>query len=355
MFSFTTQTVFNTVVPTTEDAIREKSAPKGYNLITKTSAKGPEVRIGNTRFNKADVLDIQFKNHSKENLAKVEFDLADVITLVTAENKDVQEGNYRVALYIGLSQNSQDAFYSNAYVYKGKPLYIEFPITANDTAESAAKRLVKIANRYMLFIVQEKVINISEDGGKVTFEAINGYQIFKKAVIEKYDPSAKQIDCCNNIGDFIEVMRGVPVTYMVDPATGDVIVGDKVLDFDGLRDLEDNEVAIEPGLEAFGDYNWIIHNLRLPTAANTGFWAVTKNEMPVPGGNYVQFIIRMCVDRDGIAGQVVGNRATSVTTHVLYVLDQGSNVETIRTELAKLVTAIKTDADDTLAEPFANA
>ena len=355
MFNFTTQTVFNTVVPTTEAAIKAKSAPKGYNLITKTTAKGPELRIGNTRFNKADVLDIQFKNHSKENLAKVAFDLADVITLVTADGKDVQEGNYRIALYIGLSMNSQDAFYSNAYVYKGKPLYIEFSITANDTAETAAKRLVKVANKYMLFVVQEKVLNISESEGKVIFSAVNGYQIIKKAVVEKYDPNAKQVDCCSNAGEFVEIMHGVPVTYTVDPTSGEVTVGDQTMDFDGLRDLADNEVAIEPGLEAFGDYNWIIHNLRLPTAANTGFWAVTKNEMPIPGGKYAQFIIRMCVERDGIAGQVVGNRATSVTTHILYVLDQDNNVATIETELAKLVDAIKTDADDALADPYANA
>ena len=354
MFNFTTQTVFNNVVATTENAVRSKTAPKGYNLITKNTAKGPELRIGNTRFNKNNVLDIQFKNHSKENLAKVEFDLDKVITLVTADGKDVQEGSYRIALYIGLSMNSQDSFYANALTYKGKPLYIEFSITASDTAETAAKRLVKIANKYMLFVVQEKILDISEDEGKVIFKAVNGYQVFKKAIVEKYDPNAKQVDCCNTNGDFVEVMHGVPVTYIVDPATGDVVVGDKTLDFDGLRDLEDNETAIEPGIEAFGDYNWIIHNLRLPTAANTGFWAVTKNEMPVPGGNYVQFIVRMCVERDGIAGQVVGNRATSVTTHVFYVLDQGTNVATIKTELAKLTT-IKTDADDALADPYANA
>lgn len=354
MFNFTTQTVFNNVVATTENAVRSKTAPKGYNLITKNTAKGPELRIGNTRFNKNNVLDIQFKNHSKENLAKVEFDLDKVITLVTADGKDVQEGSYRIALYIGLSMNSQDSFYANALTYKGKPLYIEFSITANDTAETAAKRLVKIANKYMLFVVQEKILDISENEGKVIFKAVNGYQIFKKAIVEKYDPNAKQVDCCNTNGDFVEVMHGVPVTYIVDPATGDVVVGDKTLDFDGLRDLADNETAIEPGIEAFGDYNWIIHNLRLPTAANTGFWAVTKNEMPVPGGNYVQFIVRMCVERDGIAGQVVGNRATSVTTHIFYVLDQGTNVATIRTELAKLTT-IKTDADDALADPYANA
>ena len=123
MFNFTTQTVFNSIVLTTESDIRDKKAPKGYNIITKDTAKGPEVRIGNVRFNREDVLDIQFKNHSAENLAKVSFDLAQAISLVTADSKDVQEGNYRIALYIGLSMNSQDAFYSNAYVYKGKPLY----------------------------------------------------------------------------------------------------------------------------------------------------------------------------------------------------------------------------------------
>lgn len=352
MFNFTTQTIFNSIIKTTENDVRDKKAPKGYNIILKDGAKGPELRIGNTRFNKDNVLDIQIKNHTVESLAKVEFDLAKMITLVTADSKDVQEGNYRIVIYLGLSMNSQDSFYANDFVYKGKPLFVEFPVTAADTAETIAKRIVKIANKYMLFVAQDKILNVSEDKGKVTFEGVNGYQLIKKAILQKYDPNANQIDCCNNNGDFVDVMIGVPVTYITDPTTGEVVVGDKTLDMDGLRDLADNEVAIEPGLEAFGDYNWIIHNLRLPTLANTYFWAVTKSEMPVVGGEYTQFIIRVCTERDGIGGEVVGQRATSVTNHVLYVLDQGNNVATVKTELAKLVTA-KTDADDALANPYA--
>ena len=354
MFNFTTQTIFNSIIKTTEADVRSKQAPKGYNIITKSGAHGPELRIGNTRFNKDNVLDIQIKNHTVENLAKVEFDLANIIALVTADSKDVQEGSYRIVLYLGLSMNSQDSFYANDFVYKGKPLFIEFPINAEDTPEAVGKRLVKIANKYMLFMAQEKILNVSENEGKVTFEGVNGYQLIKKAIVQKYDPNAKQVDCCNNNGDFIDIVKGVPVTYTTDPTTGEVTIGDKVLDFDGLRDLADNEVAIEPGLEAFGDYNWIIHNLRLPTLANTYFWAVTKSEMPVVGGEYTQFIIRVCAERDGIGGEVVGQRATSVTNHVLYVLDQGNNVATVKTELAKLVAA-KTDADDALADPFAGA
>ena len=351
MFNFTTQTIFNSIIQTTEADVRDKKAPKGYNIITKSGAHGPEVRIGNTRFNKDNVLDIQIKNHTVENLAKVEFDLAKMISLVTADSKDVQEGNYRIVIYIGLSMNSQDSFYANDFVYKGKPLFIEFPVTASDTAETIGKRIIKIANKYMLFVAQEKILDVSEDEGKVTFEAVNGYQLIKKAMLQKYDPNAKQIDCCNNNGDFVNIINGVPVTYTTDPTTGEVTVGTQTLDMDGLRDLEDNEVAIEPGLEAFGDYNWIIHNLRLPTLANTYFWAVTKSEMPVVGGNYTQFIIRVCTERDGIGGEIVGQRATSVTNHVLYVLDQGNNVDTVKSILSSLATA-KTDADDALADPF---
>lgn len=353
MFEFTTQTIFNSIITTTESDIRDKKAPKGYNIITKTGDNGPELRIGNTRFNAENVLDIQIKNHSVENLAKVEFDIAKLIELVTADSKDVQEGSYRILIYLGLSMNSQDSFYANDFVYKGKPLFIEFPISASDDAEAVANRIVKIANKYMLFVAQDRILDVAADEGKITFTGVNGYQLIKKAVVQKYDPNAKQIDCCNNNGDFIDVMHGVPVTYTVDATTGEVTVGDQTVGDDGeLRDLADNEVAIEPGLEAFGDYNWIIHNLRLPTMANTYFWAVNKSEMPIPGGQYVQFIIRLCKERDGIAGEVVGQRATSVTTHVLYVLDQGDNVDTVKSALANLATA-KTDADDALADPFA--
>lgn len=351
MFNFTTQTIFNSVIQTTEADVRAKSAPKGYNIITKSTAKGPEVRIGNTRFNKANVLDIQMKKHTPESLAKVEFDLSNVFTLVEASKEGaVKEGNYRIVLYIGLSMNSQDSFYANDFVYKGKPLFLEFPVNKGDTAEIAANRAVKIANKYLLFTAQEKILDITADEGKIVIKGINGYQLIKKAVLQKYDEEANPIDCCISSGDFVDIVTGVPVIYTLND-DGEVVAGTQTLDGDSLRDLADNEVAIEPGLEAFCDYNWIIHNLRLPTMANTYFWSATKNEMPIVGGEYTQFIIRLCVERDGIAGEVVGQRATSVTNHVLYVLDQGTNVADVKAVLETLGT-IKTDADDVLKEPY---
>lgn len=351
MFNFTTQTVYNTLKFATVDEIRQKKAEKGYNIVIGGTDESPELRIGNTRFNKDTVLDIQKKNPTVENLAKVTFDLSTLRTLVMGEGQDVFAGSYRIALYLGLSMNSQDSFYANDFVYKGKPLYVEFPVTTSDTPETVAKKIKKIADKYMLFVAQEKILDVTADGKTVTFEAVNGYQLIKKAVIQKY----QEAPCggCDKEG-YLDIITGVPVTWTTD-ADGKVTVTEETLDADGTRSLDPNEVGIEPGLEAFGDYNWIIHNLRLPILANTYFWAVTKAEMPVVGATYKQYIIRVCKERDGIAGEVVGQRATSVTTHVLYVNDADeAGIEKLEGYLTALSpdNKLKEDADDVLKAPF---
>lgn len=362
MFNFTTQTVFNNVVKATYSQMRNKSV-KGANLIYRDTegqnpdTENPEVRIGNLRFSNENVLDIQKKKHTVESLAKVEFDLSKLTS--------PKKGAYRIALYLGLSMNSQDSFYSNDFVYKGKPLYIEFPVNSDsEEASTTANRIVKIANKYLLFMAQEKILNVSADGSKIIFEGVNGYQQIRRAYLQKYDPEAKQVDCCSYDGDYANIIIGVPVSYTIDDTTGKAVIGEadpetgeggpQTLEDGELRDLNSDEVPIWPGLEAFGDYNWIIHNLRIPTLANTYYWSVTKPEMPVVGGQYTQFIIIMCVERDGIGGEVVGQRATSVTNHVLYVLDQGTNVQDVENALKPLVNNnIKHDADDKLKDPFA--
>ena len=362
MFNFTTQTILNKVVVESTANIKNGTAVAGYNVIKKDSTENPELRIGNKRFNKKNVLDIYKATHTAEALASAEIDLSTLETIVTANSQDTFDGDYRIAIYVGLSMNSQDALYSNAFVYKGKPFFIEFPVNAGDEAADVATRIVKIANKYLNFMQAGNQLKVTANEGKVTITAVNGYQQIKSILVQKYDPNAKQIDCCNNNGDFITKMKGVPVTFTVEE--GEVVAGEETLDFGGTRELADDEFAILPGLEAFLDYNWIMHNLRLPTAANTNFWSPTKQagELPVVGGVYNQYIVRLCVDRDGIAGGVVGQRATSVTTHVFYVLDDGQQNGTIKAfedELKKVLpqgkSTFETDADTAFADPYANA
>lgn len=330
MFNFTTQTVYNYI---------EETGSK--RNLWKSSTGKPSLRIGNTRFDAADIESLQVKDPSIESLAEVTFDMSKILI---PQESEVNELTARIVLYIGLSMNSQDSFYSNNFVYKGKPFFVEFPVKKGDTANIVAKRVKDIAKKYMLFVAEEKLLDVdvvstpadnsdSENPvaavGTVTFKGVNGYQQIKKAILQKFDPEAKTLDCCTYQGEYVDVVTGVPVIYTIGN-DGLATAGDPAqkLGENGPEALGDNEVAILPGLEAFGDYNWIIHNLRLPTAANYYPWSPTNRagENPVPGQQYTQFIVRIKKERDGIMGEIAGARGTSVSTHVLYVAgNKGTN------------------------------
>jgi hypothetical protein len=229
MFNFTTQTVYNYLSDTENDSKR--------NLwIVDNNNDKPKVRIGNTRFDAEDVLDVQIKMPTAENLASVTFDMNAV---VIAQDSDVNELTARVVLYVGLSMNSQDSFYANDLVYKGKPLFVEFPVKKGENATAIAAKAAAIAKKYFLFTAQEKILDVVADNGNLTFKGVNGYQQIKKAVLQVFDPEAKSIDCCANQGDYIDKVTGVPVMYEInaeepvndgDPAVGDVVSLHKVYD-----------------------------------------------------------------------------------------------------------------------------
>ena len=362
MFNFTTQTVYNQI----------STSGANKNMWVASNSKKPSLRIGNTRFEAADIEDIQVKNPTIESLTNVTFDMDSILI---DQNSTENEITARIVLYVGLSMNDQDSYYANDLVYKGKPLYIEFNVKKTDTADVVAKRVKSIADKYLLLVAgTEKIFDVTYEAtaaenddpatGTVTFTGVNGYQQLRKAILQKFDPTAKTVDCCSNQGEYVDVIVGVPVVYTIDTTTGVATATNpakKLNEAGEAVELDTNEVAILPGLEAFGDYNWIIHNLRLPTAANTNFWAPTKTEMPVVGQQYTQFIVRICKERDGISGEIVGARAKSVTTHVLYVAGikttAGSAAKAVNDAFTTLLggaaaTKMKTEADDTLNDPY---
>jgi hypothetical protein len=75
--------------------------------------------------------------------------------------------------------------------------------------------------------------------------------------------------------------------------------------------------------------------------------------MPAPGASYVQVIIRMCKEREGIVGEIVGAKVKSVTTHVLYVNSVCYN--DFKTKVLDVIAPgnkQKTEADTKLGQPF---
>lgn len=71
------------------------------------------------------------------------------------------------------------------------------------------------------------------------------------------------------------------------------------------------------GKLGFGDDAWMIKTLYIPTAENVRYFGISRDERPIAGGNYTEYVLRYSVTKDGTDGIVAGG--TSVTTHVFYV------------------------------------
>lgn len=193
---------------------------------------------------------------------------------VAVDVNGTQEGEvYRIKLYARLS-GSQNSYYANDFVFKGKPFIFEFKGGMN--AEAVAKLINKIKNLY-----GDKFLKVEAEGTSVKFTGDN-YTMFTEAVVEKFTHKDNNI----NGGEW------------------------------DLFGEEAEPVACENG---FGTYEQILKDLRLPTMDNTGWSSINAEEMPVPGAAYDQYTIHYCKDRGVMGTDAVGDNVTSTTTHVLYV------------------------------------
>ena len=233
------------------------------------------------KFLKPNVVHIYKRAASDPVLGKVTF---------TMDNQGV--GNYRVALYIRLS-GSQNSYYSNDFVFKGKPLMYEFAVkdasaTAADIAKEAARVIEKIQTIY-----GDHWIKASANGNNLVIEGMDEYQLFTKAEIQKFDPT---LNTALVGGEFVTIATALPAD---DP------------DHDGVN-------TIVKSKEGFGTYWMILKDLRLPTLEARRFAALNEEELPVAGAKYNQYTIYYCKERGIMGGDAVGEVTKSMTTHVFY-------------------------------------
>lgn len=282
MFQFTTTNVINSNKDlTTGKALWSAQAandgkPASFNVKRVNNFLAPNV----TAIYKAEANDPE--------MAKVTIDLSQV------NGKKGEQ--YRLNIYVGLTQASQDSRYSNDLILKGKPFGVDF-VWKEDVTETV-EALVKTIKKYEILVYGDKLLNISYSGSYITIEATTEYQRFRRVNIEKL-----VIDLGNfNMGEY-EIVRS-------------------------LNDLDkkNNNAAVTAtaegffeGKEGFGTYSFLLHNLRIPTSANTRAFNVRQDEAPVVGAKYNQYTIYYCVNRGILGNNAVGDLVRSRTTHVFYV------------------------------------
>lgn len=282
MFQFTTTNVINS----NKDLITGKALWSAQSAKDGKPASFNVKRVNN--FLAPNVTAIYKAEANDPEMAKVTFDLANM-----GEKSGEQ---YRLNIYIGLTQASQDSRYANDLIFKGKPFGVDFIWKGNgaDTAEA----LVKTIKKYELLVYGDKLLNVSYSGSCITLEATTEYQRFKRVNIEKLT-----VDLANfNMGEYSIVKS---LDDLTKASTNAAVTATTPGFFEGK--------------EGFGTYSYLLHNLRIPTSANTRAFSVRQDEAPVVGAKYNQYTIYYCVNRGILGNNAVGDLVRSRTTHVFYV------------------------------------
>lgn len=283
MFQFTSTTVINS----------DKDFTTGLPLW---EAKAGVLNVKrHLKFLKDNVQSVTMATAKAAEPAQVKF------TMPTATSEDRL---LRISLYIKIAMSNQSSYYANDLVFKGKPIHIEFIQKANEEATATAARVVDLVKTYFITVYEKSVLKVSASGADVVFDATDEYQRFVTADLEEYKES--------------------DVPYK----DGFVVIG--------------KGNVTKKGREGFGTYQWLLHNLRLPTANRFNYAAVNEDETPILGATYTQFVVTYCTNRGVMGGDAVGETTQSVTTHVFFVNNTVSS--TFKTALE---TALETTVEDT--------
>lgn len=200
---------------------------------------------------------------------------AAVITIKVADLKTAcgEMEHAQILVELGLDKDYRGDFGTAMFYFK-KPVLI-------DVAEISAENLKKA---FELAIPKEyKYLAVSSTTDSVVLTAADSYITVRNIVVTKF-------------------AEGV----------------DEVVDASAAITVKENVVE-------FGTYNYLIQNLRLPTYANVRFMSPAVAEMPVFGGEYVQYSFIYCVPRHIGGVSVAGQVNHSSTTHTFYVLKGEAN------------------------------
>lgn len=311
MFQFTTTTVINSAKDYTNPSVE----------LFKGDSKYFDVKRVN-RFKVKNIRSVYKQDPVAQSNAKATIDMAKVKETLTA-NK-ATKGTFRVEIYVHLAQSNNNPLYSNTWVVKGRPWTFEFSATSTEEATAIVDKVIKMITKFKLFTMDTEQLKATKEGTKLVLTAQDPYQIFSKVELQYFDPSiGTTTGCCTPRGEYAPVEN-----YGVT-----------------------NVATITPGNEGFGTFEWIMRNLRLPTAEQTRWNALYQDDRPMVGATYTQYTLEYCENRGILGGDAVGEETKSVTTHVFFVnqavKEQFEAALTAAgiTPLAPTAGAVETDAE----------
>lgn len=226
--------------------------------------------------------------------ARLGIDLNAVNTAATTEGSI---RHVQFVLELGLDNDYRGDFGSALYYFR-KPVVVNLDVdtlTDTDTVVKAFKK-ASVSDEKLFTVVTKGTDMVA--GASLTLVMNDCYITVRKAEAVGYYCA----DSCNGEG-------------MEQPVL--------------LKDLKNAKIG-ESGSEkpayisnviGFGTYDYMIHNLRLPTNANWRFTSPAASEMPRVGGKYTQYSFEYTVPRRLGGLSVAGQKTASTTIHTFFVLN----------------------------------
>ena len=214
----------------------------------------------------------------------------------SADVKNV-ENVMQFVIELGLDNDYRGDFGSVLFYFR-KPIVVTMDV--NSDAATVAKAFEKAG------VVDYKLYNVSVEGNKITLEMADNYITVRKAEV-------MDLVCDGACGEVGQVSK---LAYTFDLKNSSVYTKNNV---------------------GFGTYDYMIHNLRLPTYANIRFASPAESEMPVKGGKYTQYSFEYTVPRRLGGLSVAGQKTESTTIHTFFVLNSGSNIADFEALLPRLI------------------
>lgn len=250
------------------------------NSLEDVEKIGNDYRIDGMLYKKAYMGPVFKTEYVKGDNAKLE------INVGNAANTKVMQ----FVLELGLDNDYRGDF-TSVYSYFRKPIVVTLAPGSN--AETVAKAFKKAG------FVDYKLYDVEFSGNVVTLTMSDSYITVRKAEL---------IDVVCNEAGCTEAIEEPVVLATLDSKE------------------EANKVfTYTENVAEFGTYNYMIHNLRLPTHANIRFASQAEVEMPVKGGKYNQYTFEYTVPRRLGGLSVAGQKNWSTTTHTFFVEENAVN------------------------------
>lgn len=249
------------------------------NKLPFYKVEGEKVRIDKYLFEKRWVESIRKATGHDFKLCEATVDLS-----------KIDFGSAKVArlyIYVGLD-GSEESIYANDWYRKGMPLSVSFAV---GNAADMAKAIEDTVKTFNVFTKVKKVLEVKAEGSVLTIKGTHEHQRLQK------------------------------ISILVE--NSESIIGEEMAlaEYErGRKEATGVITIVEPGVNGFGTYSQLLKDLRLPTAVHNHWLSVQKDEMPIVGATYTQYIINYYApSMANPSFTALGNRSMSATTHVFWV------------------------------------